>query len=52
LRAKIEMSVASVAARRVTIVATIARPPTSSGSSAATRLRKNSSESTNRSGNA
>ena len=52
LSAKIETEVISPATRSITSVPTIARPPTSSGSIAATRLRKKSSERTNRNGNA
>ena len=47
---EIEPTVAAI--RRISSVPTIARPPTSSGSAAATRLRKKSDESRNRSGNA
>ena len=52
LRAKIEIEPNSLATRRIRKVPTIARPPIISGSSAATRLRKKSSESRKSSGKA
>src|SRR6266496_3610523 len=52
LRAKIETEVSSLATRRISNVPMIATPPTSSGKSAATRLRKKSRESSKRSGKA
>ena len=52
LSAKIETEVSSLATRSIRNVPTMARPPTSSGSSAATKLRKKISESTNSRGNA
>jgi hypothetical protein len=52
LRAKIETDVISLTTRSIRNVPTIASPPTSSGKSAATRLRKKSSESRKRRGNA
>ena len=42
LRAKIDIDVNSLATRSIRKVPTIARPPISGGSKAATRLRKNS----------
>ncbi len=52
LRAKIEIEPNSLAIRRIRKVPTIARPPIISGSTEATRLRKNSSESRKSSGKA
>ena len=52
LRAKIETEVSSLATRSIRNVPTIARPPISGGSRAATTLRKKSSESRNRNGKA
>jgi hypothetical protein len=52
LSANTEISPNSVAMRRPRKVSTIATPPTRTGSSAATRLRKKTKESRNRSGKA
>ncbi len=52
LSANTDTSVTPLASFSATNVPTIERPPTSSGSAAATRLRKNSTDSRNRIGNA
>jgi hypothetical protein len=52
LSAKIEIEPSSLATLSMSMVPTIVSPPTSSGSAAATRLRKNSSESRKRIGKA